>query len=270
MEKNNLSIANVYPRVEKIYFPVRLYFRLIVYYNTEYFDYQKSELAKGLISFANPGYISKTDKDAIKYYKAYGANMFGHGLDKKSLNYRVKWVDENTDKILNFESNDMVDNAENKTCFIYFCFEYIQFVKFMYSIDKLIFSTYLPIQLDVSCNGYQHLTLLTKKPKILSELNLDSSTHDDDPGDFYSYISDLCREYIEYTIEKLIQLESKTERDIRRMDSLNKILEIKFARDIYKLIIRDSYSAVNERITDSILSNEYMIQYGTGKNTYYI
>lgn len=100
----------------------------------------------------------------------------------------------------------MVDNAENKTCFISFCLEYIQFVKFMYSIDKLIFSTYLPIQLDVSCNGYQHLTLLTKKTKILSELNLDSSTHDDDPGDFYSYISDLCREYIEYTIEKLIQL----------------------------------------------------------------
>lgn len=54
------------------------------------------------------------------------------------------------------------------------------------------------------------------------------------------------------------------------MNSLNKILEIKFARDIYKLIIRDSYSAGNERITDSILSNEYMIEYGTGKNTYYI
>lgn len=100
----------------------------------------------------------------------------------------------------------MVENAENKTCFIFFCFEYIQFDKFMNSIDKLLFSTYLPIQLDVSCNGYQHLTLLTKETKILSELNLDSSTHDDDPGDFYSYISDKCKEYIEYTTDKLTEL----------------------------------------------------------------
>jgi DNA-dependent RNA polymerase len=271
MEKNILSIADVYSKIEKIYFPVRLDFRLRVYCDTDFFDYQKNDLAKGLISFANPGCIHKTDKEAIKYFKAYGANMYGNGLDKKSLNYRVKWVDDNSDKIINFEYNDIVDNTENKTCFISFCFEYIQFVKFVNSIDDLVFYTYLPIQLDATCNGYQHLALLTKETKLLSKLNLDSSTHDEDPGDFYSYISDMCKEYIDLEIDKLSNLEFKIDKDVNRIDSLNRIKNIKFGRDIYKLIImRDSYSAGIPKITESILTNEYMTEQGKGKDTYYM
>jgi DNA-dependent RNA polymerase len=271
MEKNILSIAEVYSKVDKIYFPVRLDFRLRVYCDTEYFDYQKSDLAKGLISFAKPGILTKTDVEGIKYYKAYGANMYGHGLDKKSLNHRVKWVEENTDRILNFEYNDIVDNAENKSCFISFCFEYINFVKFVNSIDEFIFHTYLPIQLDATCNGYQHLALLTKETDLLSELNLDPSTHDDDPGDFYSYISDMCKEYVQSYINKFSASECKTEKDISKINSLNKILGVKFGRDIYKLIImRDSYSAGIPKITESILSNENMIEQGKGRNTHYL
>jgi DNA-directed RNA polymerase len=90
MERNVLSIAEVFSRLEKIYFPVRLDFRTRIYCKTDYFDYQQSDLAKGLILFANPGLISRHDLEVIKYFKAYGANMYGHGLDKKSLNQRVK------------------------------------------------------------------------------------------------------------------------------------------------------------------------------------
>jgi len=52
--------------------------------------FKKNDLAKGLISFYNPGKIRKTDSEVIKYFKGYGANMYGSGLDKKSLNYRAK------------------------------------------------------------------------------------------------------------------------------------------------------------------------------------
>jgi DNA-directed RNA polymerase len=90
MERNVLSIAETFSKVEYIYFPVRLDFRTRIYCVTDFFDYQKSDLAKGLISFGKPGHITKFDSEAIKYFKAYGANMFGYNMDKKSLNYRVK------------------------------------------------------------------------------------------------------------------------------------------------------------------------------------
>ena len=74
----------------------------IIYCKTDYFDYQKNDLAKGLICFANPGIIFKHSSDIIKYFKAFGANMYGNNLDKKSLNFRVKWIDDNKDLILDF------------------------------------------------------------------------------------------------------------------------------------------------------------------------
>jgi len=90
MERNILSIAITFSKMNKIYFPVRLEFRGRVLCTTEFFDFQKNDLAKGLISFYNPGKIRKTDSEVIKYFKGYGANMYGSGLDKKSLNYRAK------------------------------------------------------------------------------------------------------------------------------------------------------------------------------------
>jgi hypothetical protein len=90
MERNILNIAFTFSKMDKIYFPVRLEFRGRILCNTEFFDYQKNDLAKGLISFARPGKIIKSDIEAIKYFKGYGANMYGHSLDKKSLNSRVK------------------------------------------------------------------------------------------------------------------------------------------------------------------------------------
>lgn len=270
MERNILSIADIYSKVEKIYFPVRLDFRLRVYCDTDYFDYQKSDLAKGLISFANPGYIYKTDKEAINFFKAYGANLWGKNMNKKSLNFRVKWVDINSDNILNFESNDIVDSAENKSCFISFCFEYKEFIKFMNNVNEFVFLTYLPIQLDATCNGYQHLALLTKETKLLSQLNLGISTHDDNPGDFYTYISDIWNVYIR---SQLTSLDPKNEKDLVKITSFNKIKDIKFGRDIYKTIImRDSYSAGIPKMTESILSNKNMVEYGSDKekNIYYL
>lgn len=47
---------------------------------------KKNDSAKGLISFARPGILTKVDVESIKYFKAHGGNMFGSGLDNKSLN----------------------------------------------------------------------------------------------------------------------------------------------------------------------------------------
>ena len=50
------------------------------------------------------------------------------------------------------------------------------------------FTTHLPIQLDASCNGYQHISMLTRESLVFKYLNLVPSSKDDKPGDFYTYI----------------------------------------------------------------------------------
>jgi DNA-directed RNA polymerase len=43
--------------------------------------------------------------------------------------------------------------------------------------------------LDASCNGYQHLSLLTRDNSLIKELNLIKSSKDNIPNDFYSYLA---------------------------------------------------------------------------------
>jgi hypothetical protein len=211
LERNILYIAELYSDMDEIYFPVSMDNRTRIYCITNYFDYQKNDLAKALISFANPGVILKTDSDVIKYFKAFGGKMFGDNLDKKSLNHRVSWVDENYDYTLNFENNDIINKAENKSCFISFCFEYKRFIEFMSNNDTKTIYSYLPIQLDASCKGNQHLTLLTREKNLFDALNLASCTHDHDPDDLYAYISDLNKKYTRLQRKNLIKTENKTE-----------------------------------------------------------
>jgi DNA-directed RNA polymerase len=90
MERNVLAIAETYSKIDKLYFPLRLDFRGRLNCETVFFDYQNNDLAKGLISFATSGVVTKYDTEAIKFFKGYGANMYGDGLNKKSLNSRVK------------------------------------------------------------------------------------------------------------------------------------------------------------------------------------
>lgn len=68
--------------------------------------------------------------------------------------------------------------------------EYARFNEFLYKENSLTFDTYLPIQLDATCNGFQHLALLSNETKIFKELNLSSATKENDPQDFYTFMVD--------------------------------------------------------------------------------
>lgn len=160
--------------------------------------------------------------------------MFGNGLDKKSINYKVKCVDDNQDYILNFRSNDIINKADNKTCFISSCLEYERFIEFMNDLDKTLFNSYLPIQLDASCNGYQHLALLTKETKLFDKLNLDESTFDDTPKDFYKYIIEKTNKYVNNQIDILSNTVNLNETVSKLLSRLKVIEKIKFDRSIVK------------------------------------
>jgi len=171
LESNILGLASIFRNVKEFYIPVRIDNRWRVYCNVDYLNYQSTELAKALLLFARGNRINKTDNKAIDYLKIYGANCFGNKLEKESFENRIKWVTENELKIVNLE---LLTVAENKLLFLAFCFEYRKYYEFLNKSSKY-FISYLPIQLDATCNGFQHLTLLTSDKCLAKYLNLTPS-----------------------------------------------------------------------------------------------
>lgn len=247
LQSNILSIAELYRSSENIYFPIRFDQRTRFYCSPDYFNYQSTDLAKSLILYVNYGYLYKDNINAINYFKSYGATLFNNDLGKKSLNTRIKWVDGNKDYILNFETNDIINKAEIKACFLSFCFEYRRFISFMNDPDVSTFHTYLPIQLDATCNGYQHISLLTRQDKLLKYLNLKPSTPNDKPEDFYSYVLYEVCDYIKN------KLEGETFDCIEEKESMIKLQKVELSRNmVKKAVMTYSYNASFPRMSSYV------------------
>ena len=125
--------------------------------------------------------------------------------------------------------------------------------------DSILFYTYLPIQLDATCNGYQHLALLTQETKLLSKLNLAESTHDDDPNDFYSYIANINKESIKTIIEKLPEQINSSIILVKELN--NKLNKNNIIRELDKLIYE-----VDKRLDDIIYKGLEEIKQKSSKN----
>lgn len=114
-------------------------------------------MARSLLLFAKPGVIKKYNLDCILYLKTYGANCFGGKIAKASFNKKLAWVDDNIENIINFENGILISKAKDKLLFLAFCLEFKRFYEFCTSEDSFEFLTYLPFQLDATCNGFQHM-----------------------------------------------------------------------------------------------------------------
>jgi DNA-directed RNA polymerase len=72
--------------------------------------------------------------------------------------------------------------------------EYKRFYEFYIDENASKFLTYLPIQLDATCNGFQHMALLSNEDTLFKELNLvcnnedKSDKNDVTPSDFYNFL----------------------------------------------------------------------------------
>ena len=193
---NILGLSNIFKNVPEFFIPVRLDNRGRIYCMADYLNYQGIELAKSLLLFSKGEKIIKSNNLSIDYLKLFGANCFGNGVDKKSYNARVKWVNDNEYDILNFRNGKLIKEAESKLLFIAFCFEYSNYHNSLSSNDNFYIS-YFPIQLDATCNGYQHLSLLTGDEPLAGKLNLISGDNDEMPEDFYSFIGLKINDYLE-------------------------------------------------------------------------
>lgn len=71
--------------------------------------------------------------------------------------------------------------------------EFKRYFDFLSNESLTEFKTYLPVQLDATCNSFQHLSLLSEQSKLYKKLNLingnsKNQTKSRDPEDLYSLI----------------------------------------------------------------------------------
>lgn len=152
-----------------------------IYTQSFYLSYQGSELSSAFINL----YEGEPLNDhGLKFLKLYGANCYDVlNLSKKSLIDRIKWVDENHHNIINL-NKDFILKAKNLILFTSFCLNYKQYFN---NKDTPI---YLPIFLDATCSGIQHLSTLIKDLDSANKVNLRVQTQLDKVEDIYSEFID--------------------------------------------------------------------------------
>lgn len=255
LEGHILSIANIYRNYERIYFPIRLDIRGRIYCTPAYLNYQGNELAKALLLFSEKSKLYLKDENSLGYFYSYGANCYGNGVDKQSRLKKMEWVKYNHDNIMNFKDSLLLSKAKNKFLFIAFALEYIK-IHNVIKYEKASFVyTQLPIQLDATCNGYQHLSMLSRDNDLGKNLNLMSAKKEDVPKDFYG----LLINKITHNLMNSYQSDTE-ESDISKLDAYKRILEFKPDRSLIKKpVMIESYNATLIKSADALKDSCYCI-----------
>lgn len=255
LQENILAISLFFSKFSQIYFPVRLDQRGRLYCSPNFFNYQSNELSKALLLFANPGIIRKDDLQSIIYLKAYGANCFSDKVSKNSTSAKLNWVDENLDNIMSYENNILLSKAKDKLLFLAFSIEFKRFYNFYINPDLLEFKTYLPIQLDATCNGFQHMALLSNEKELFEQLNLTSTSQDNPPKDFYNFLLHKLRVMFKSKLDKGESIDIKTNGSYERLQNF-----LWTRSPIKKAIITIPYNSTSNSMKNYII--EYLERVG--------
>lgn len=119
---------------------------------------QGSDLSKAMLRFATGKPVDTPS--AILWFHVQGANKFG--FDKAPLAERKQWVIDRQDLIQSF-ADDPVNNrgweeAGDPLQFLAWCFEYTDWLR----DNSGTFVSHIPISMDGSCNGLQHLSAMLR------------------------------------------------------------------------------------------------------------
>lgn len=150
-------MASKFKDYEAIYFVYQADFRGRLYAQTVGISPQGSDLQKALLHFADGKPLDTPD--AVRWFKINGANRFG--VDKRNLDARVLWVDENDKHIMEFADNPVGSSkwteADSPLQFLAWAKEYAAWRR-----SPSTFLSHIPVGLDGSCNGLQHYSAMLR------------------------------------------------------------------------------------------------------------
>ncbi len=178
-----LWVAEKYKDYDRVYYPHNLDFRGRIYPMPDYLTPQGDDSCKGLLQFAE-GRPIKTEHGR-RHFLMYGAALYGH--DKLSDKNKLEWVSLNEKRILMVAKHPMEykalwEGADKPWQYLAWCFEYRKFS------ESNLALLHMPIMVDGTCNGLQHLSALMKDPVGAAAVNLIDTG--DTPNDIYQLVSD--------------------------------------------------------------------------------
>ena len=191
------NMARMHLSEEKFYFVWTRDFRGRVYAVGTGINPQGTDLSKGLLRFHKAVALGG---NGLKHLKYFAAGCFG--VDKCTLEDRIKWCDDNKDAIMatgwNPEENrDFWGQADKPYQFLGVCEELAECYLLGGNCEDFMSKT-VCFQ-DGSCNGIQHYSAMLLDPTGAIATNLQDS---DIPGDIYMLTANRVIYYLKQSIEK--------------------------------------------------------------------
>jgi Autographiviridae RNA polymerase len=208
---------------EKFYFPCQVDHRGRVYPVPQLMNPQSDHIGRALIEFADGKPLGER---GAYWLPIHLANCYWK-KKKVSFKERLAWVHENEQEILDFAANPLLEaspsrarasrrihrfwtEADQPWLFLAACLDWVR-----YKEEGTGMISHLPISMDGSCNGYQHLSamgldpiggratnLMPREARARAERERGSAkpqskgeaSNDDAPEDIYQWVSDVvCR-----------------------------------------------------------------------------
>jgi DNA-directed RNA polymerase len=195
-----LVMSRKFEAYPSIWFPTFLDFRGRMYTQVKFLNPQGCDLSKGLLTFSN---AVEPGESGMYWLKVHTANSFG--VDKVSYADRVAWVDENMARIRAVGADPLAERwwmeADAPFQFLAACFALV------HPEDAAC----LPVKMDGSCNGIQHLAAMTRDQVAGALVNL---VPGDKPSGIYTAVaskttellkadgSEMARQWVEYGIDR--------------------------------------------------------------------
>lgn len=184
-----LGVARRFRDHEEFYFPHTLDWRGRAYPVPLYLQPQGSDAQRGLLQLAHC--VPLTDEDGVLWLAVHGAGLWG--VDKVSLEARREWVEQNEQAIL-ASAEDPFENtfwqgADKPWQALAFCFDWAGWKREGYA-----FESYLPVQMDGTCNGLQNFSAILRDEIGGAAVNLVPA---DKPQDIYMRVCEVVMARVE-------------------------------------------------------------------------
>lgn len=185
---------------QPFYHLYNLDFRGRIYPNTAFLHEQSSDNAKGILLLHEPVVLGES---GLYWLCVHTANSWGN--DKVTLDDRVSWVEENWGWIINQAENPFGTcdwmKADKPFSFLAACFEIKMLADWCrQGNSEEDFPSCLPVYIDGSNNGVQHLVAMSQDDEVAPLVNL---VPQELPGDVYMFIANKTWENLEKRKAKL-------------------------------------------------------------------
>ena len=243
-----------------------------LYYIEPFLNFQGPDLARGLLNFSTAKPMTEAGKRWLAIHTAASYNMsysideipswceedyYSHlkkegldniSVDKMTLSDRVEWTNQYMEEIIDAgDAGNITKDAEKPVAFLACCFEWYDI--FEAENDDRVHMSRIPVPIDGSNNGWQHLGAISK---------------DDQTGSLVGLVPiKIQKDFYVQTAKKLLE--------ICKDDRLNSILESMPMKKIRKGISKRgsmtrAYSAGAAKIGENMYfdckTEDYHIDYG--------